>query len=363
LSVTSKLDRNTPTRFDAALQAFSPDRFGFMRHRHGWLAEFAQIGTVAFAPLAWPHNQSPSYDVRDDRHVPTNALGMLVRLQQEVWGIPPEEAVPVNVLSILEDTGGAVLVAYELSKGFNADGWLGFAAGFGTRSGPMYSHLLGVREERRGSLDLGWHLKILQGYLALKSGHDSMTWTFDPMRGANARLNIEKLGATMVNLTIDKYGALRSSLYGDVPTDRFTAHWDLASPVVHKRIEQISVQAYAPLGLEAVSSLPEATRESVDELKRSLKTPVCYRIPGDIDLLMRADPDRAIRWRQEMRLVLGTLMTRKQAHVDDRAEIEGPIAVGTSIDQGNYEVTGFATGFGSSGERESFYILERKGTP
>ena len=64
-------------------------------------------------------------------------------LQQEVWGFPPQESVPVNIMAIIEDTGASLVVAYLLDKGFNADGWLGFAFGIGTRHGPMYSHMLG----------------------------------------------------------------------------------------------------------------------------------------------------------------------------------------------------------------------------
>lgn len=78
-------------------------------------------------------------------------------------------------------------MAYQLEKGFNADGWLGFAFGIGTRRGPMYSHMLGVHGEYRGGIDLGWYLKVLQGYLALEEGFDDMTWTVDeswaPTRG------------------------------------------------------------------------------------------------------------------------------------------------------------------------------------
>jgi predicted GNAT superfamily acetyltransferase len=345
-----------------SLEAFDPERFGLIQHGHGWIKEFAGIGPVAFASLAWPHAQSASFQKVGDRVEPANALSLLVQLQQDVWGFPAEESVPVNVLSILEDTGGSVVVAYRLETGFNADGWLGFAIGMGTRSGPMYSHMLGVREEIRGSLDLGWYLKVLQGYLAIESGHDAMTWTVDPMRGANARLNLEKLRATMINFTIDKYGILRSSLYGDVPTDRFTAHWDLHSPAVHERISSVASHEYSPLQLEDIVHLPEATVQNLDVLTRLLPDRISYQIPGDVDALMKDDPERAIKWRQDMREILGKLMTRRAATLGGNAS-EGPIAVGMDIQPGAYEVTGFATGIDAVGERLSYYLLERKGTP
>jgi predicted GNAT superfamily acetyltransferase len=345
----------------AALDALEPERFGFFEHYHGWLREFPAVGQVAFASLAWPHAQVQSFDDSSGEYEVTNALGLLVALQQNVWGFPPAEAVPVNILSILEDTGGAVIVAYDPDKGFNAHGWLGFAIGMGTRSGVLYSHMLGVREDARGINDLGWYLKVLQGYLAVKSGHYAMTWTFDPLRGANARLNLEKLGARMINLTIDKYGVMRSSLYGDVPTDRFTAYWDLIDPVTLDRVQQVCDGRYRPLSLDDITDIPEATVESLPELRLLNPISVRYQIPGDIDALMRQHPDIAIRWRQQMREVLGELMTLRRARRDHSQVDEGPIVVDAEIEPGPYVATGFATGFRpGDDERTSYYILTRE---
>jgi predicted GNAT superfamily acetyltransferase len=224
----------------------------------------------------------------------------------------------------------------------------------------MYSHMLGVRSEYRGGIDLGWYLKVLQGYLALKEGFDEMTWTVDPMRGANARLNQEKLAATATNLTLDKYGVMRSTLYGNVPTDRFTNMWDMRSSLVHERLQQIRDRAYTPLRPCDLAGLPEATVENAAELRAGLPLRVVYRLPGDIDQLMRDDPQRAVDWRNEMRAVLGTLMTRRAAIVGDDVAREGPIAIRTSVIEGPYDVTGFATEVDETGQRESLFLLERK---
>lgn len=343
-----------------SLAAFAPDRFGLRPYKGGWTAELDPIGTVAFAPLNWTHNQAPSHwPVEGDWFV-SNALELMVQLQEEVWGFSPEDSVPVNILSIIEDTGASLIAAYQLDKGFDAEGWLGFAFGIGTRRGPMYSHMLGVRSEYRGGVDLGWYLKLLQGYLALQEGFDEMTWTVDPMRGANARLNQEKLGATCVNFTLDKYGVMRSSLYGNVPTDRFTNLWDMRSARVHDRLTHILDRGYRPLRPVDLADVPEATPENVADLRESLPRRIVYRVPGDIDQLLRIDPQRAVEWRNEMRDVLGVLMTRRAAIVDADVATEGPIAIQKSVIDGPYDVTGFATELDEVGNRESLYLLERK---
>lgn len=342
-----------------ALAAFAPERFGFRRHRHGWLKEFPGLGTVAFAPLSWPHAQTPSYDLIDGARTATDALGLVVALQEQVWGFPPELVVPTNVMAILPDAGGAVLVAYRLEAGFNAGGWLGFVIGFGARSGTLVSHMLGVREELRGTQHIGWHLKLLQAHEALRTGHTAAAWTFDPMRGMNARLNLEKLGATAGELTIDKYGVLRSALYGEnVPTDRLTAHWDLTAPASHHRLAEVAGGRYRGLEPADIADVPEATAGTLAALTAARPPRLRYRIPGDVDRLMRTDQQEAIRWRQEMRAVLSAFLTTKAIHLND--ESGGPIAVGERKQRGDYIISSFATGLDDTGERASYYLLTRR---
>jgi len=343
---------------ERALEALAPERFGFRPYQSGWIREFTGIGDVAFAPLGWHHAQSPSYNVVNGERVPITVLELIVLLQERVWGFPPELTVPTNVLAIIPDGGGQTIIAYDLAKGCNADGWLGFLISLGGRSGTLVSHMLGIREDMRGSLDLGWFLKVLQAYDAVRTGHHAVSWTFDPMRGANARLNLEKLRATVEEYTIDKYGPLTSALYGDVPSDRFTARWDLLSPEVHERLRLVYEGQYRPMSLEDVADIPEVTTDSCAELLAAAPPRLRYRIPGDIDALMRSDQGTAIRWRQELRAVIGALVTTKSARDVDTDQ--GPIAARVEARPGRYAITEFATGLDAAGERQSYYVLERK---
>jgi chorismate synthase len=348
------------TETELAVAALHPERFGLHRIRDGWRTELPGIGGVIFAPLGWQHAQCSSYDIVNGEKVPLDALSLVVRLQAKVWGMPPEDLVPVNMLAVLPDTGGSLLVAYRESAGFNADGWLGFAIAAGSRSGTLVSHMLGVREEQRGTRDLGWHLKLLQGYEALRSGHRSAIWTFDPMRGANARLNLEKLGATVRELTLDKYGVLRSELYGNVPSDRFTAHWDLISATTHRRLEDVRTGRYLGSDPNVVRELPELLSDNAVSLAADAPAAVRYRIPADIDALMSHDPARANAWRSEMRAALLPFMTVKSARTagaDDRS----PVSIGVTMRPGAYDVVAFATEGRVQEERENWYVLRRRG--
>jgi predicted GNAT superfamily acetyltransferase len=358
------LDRARETRerveIELAVAALHPERFGLRRHRDGWIRMFPDLGPVIFASLAWQHAQCPSFDLMDGAREPLDALKLLVRLQARVWGMPPDDLVPVNMLAVLPDTGGSVLIAYREEMGFNADGWLGFAIAAGARSGTLVSHMLGVREEQRGTRDLGWHLKLLQGYEALRAGHRSALWTFDPMRGANARLNLEKLGATVRGLTLDKYGVLRSDLYGDVPSDRFTVFWDLLSAATHRRLDEVRTGGYVGPDPRTVRDLPVITPDNAVSLAASTPAAARYRIPADIDDLMVADSRRANAWRSEMRAALSPFMTVKSARTTGTAA-DSPVTIGVNVRPGAYDVVGFASEGRTAAERENWYVLHRRG--
>jgi predicted GNAT superfamily acetyltransferase len=314
---------------------------------------------MVITPLSWQHAQVPSFDLIDGQKVPTDPLNLLCSLQAITWGMPPELLVPSNVLAIMADTGGAVLVAYDPALGFTAEGWLGFIIGLGSSTGTLVSHMLGVREDVRGAADIGWSIKVIQAYEALRAGHHAMSWTFDPMRGANARLNLEKLGAVVSTFTIDKYGALPSTLYGDVPSDRFTASWDLLDPATAARLQMVSDGRYRPLSPADVAGLREATTATLKGILRDRPPRLTYRIPGDIDELMRNDPATAVEWRQNMRHLLPAFLTTKRAILHDPSS--GDVAVVTVEESaGEYYINGFATGPDATGERVSSYVLEHR---
>lgn len=336
----------------AAMAAFDPRSFGWSAFGPGWIRDDPALGPVVVCELGWQHATVPSYDVQSGRRVPMDALEFMVDLQRQVWGMPPELLVPTNVMAILHDGGGAVLACYQKEKGFNADGWFGFAIALGGSEGTYVSHMVGVREDLRSAHDIGWQIKVIQGHVALETGHRDMIWTFDPMRGANARLNLEKLAARVDEFTIDKYGALRSTLYGDVPSDRFTARWNLRSPAVHQRIRAVHDGTYRGPAPTDIAHLPEVgTDDAAPRLRLA--------IPGDIDELMRVDPERAIGWRQEIRAALIGRVTTK-SNVLGEVERDGPVAVSIKTMPGPYSITGFATGIDEQGRRDSAYVLTRK---
>jgi predicted GNAT superfamily acetyltransferase len=289
-----------------------PADFGFASTGSGWRKTIGGR-EVLFEHLSWEHAHSPSYDIVDGKREELDALQFVERLQYKTWGFPAEVIVPSNILAIIPDGGGSILVAYDAELGFNADGWRGFVFGLGGRSGQYVSHMMGVHADVRGSANLGWYLKILQAHGALRNGHRSMVWTYNPNRGANARLNIDKLGSVVYDFTIDKYGVLDSTLYGAVPNDRFTAYWGLDEERTIERIRAVGDGSYRSPSLADIAGVPTATNDGAATLAASSEKIVRVEIPGDIDRVMREDPNRALAWGRDLRAVLSALMTTKEA--------------------------------------------------
>ena len=145
-------------------------------------------------------------------------------LQRRVWGegdVPD----PADLMMVIQHEGGFVAGAF-------ADGrLLGYAFGFPTREpGVQHSHRLAVLPEARG-LKLGLRLKWYQHDWCAARGIALVRWTYDPLRIANATLNIAALGAEVSTYLPDYYGEL-GGINAGTASDRLLADWHVGSPRV-----------------------------------------------------------------------------------------------------------------------------------
>ena len=233
-------------------------------------------------------------------------LEACVALQREVWGLADLEVTSAVQLAATVHAGGLLLVAE------GADGALdGFCYAFAALRGGephLHSDMLAVRPGARAR-GLGLRLKWAQRRHALALGLRLVTWTFDPLRARNARLNLRHLGATCAEFLPDFYGTTSSALHHGLPTDRLLARWDLESARVARRAAlpssagEVAGQAVEPeetaLLLEALpgpgDALPRPARRtsSADALR--------LEIPGDWDVLCAADAGLAREWQLAVR--------------------------------------------------------------
>ena len=225
-----------------------------------------------------------------------------VELQEEVWGPGYSEKVPAAILLLANRLGGLSAGAFD-SRGvmqgfvFGLTGWMG---------GKMvhWSDTLAVRRTARDR-GLGTRLKLYQREVLLGRGICRMQWTFDPLQGRNAHVNLGKLGAVCREYATDMYGETGSALHRGVGTDRMVATWEMDSGRVEARLGG----AHPPPGVETLRDVRRVVRVGERDgfpepgpASLELEDPrLIVPVPGQIDRMMVAHLPLAIRWREVTR--------------------------------------------------------------
>jgi len=150
-----------------------------------------------------------------------------VAVQRAVWGFADADLIPTRFFVVARKIEGQVIGAFAPSGKL-----VGFCLAVPALRGPnvyLHSHMLAVLPEFRGR-GLGRLLKLAQRRDAMARGVRWIEWTFDPLEGKNAHLNIELLGAIARRYVPNHYGISTSPLHRGLPTDRLIAEWWLDSP-------------------------------------------------------------------------------------------------------------------------------------
>ena len=147
-------------------------------------------------------------------------------IQRRCWGFTDEDVglYPPLLLTVSQN-GGTVLGA------FDGDELVGYLFGYpalhdphGQRRLKIYSQTMGILPEYRNR-GIAEQLKWAQRERALALGIELITWTFDPLEGANAHLNLHKLGGIVRTYKRNVYGERFGKLNEGQPTDRFVVEW------------------------------------------------------------------------------------------------------------------------------------------
>jgi predicted GNAT superfamily acetyltransferase len=204
-------------------------------------------------------------------------------IQRKVWGADVTPT-PKDLLIPMQHEGAF------LAGAFAAGGeMIGLVFSFPTReAGVHHSHMLATLEEWRG-LGIGTKLKWYQRDWCLQHGIEHVHWTVDPLRAANAELNIRHLGGVASQYLLNYYGAMQGIDAG-VPSDRLRIEWHLSSPRVIQRAKQAPSDCGFP---EAVVA------NEVDLLPQSPQ--VLIRLPKNFIELSKTDRELALKWRMQTR--------------------------------------------------------------
>jgi predicted GNAT superfamily acetyltransferase len=218
---------------------------------------------------------------------------MVEDVQRRAWNTNDlRDIVPVHVLLTAQKEGGLVAGAFD-----PAGHMVAFVFGFIGRAADSRfkhcSHMMGVVPEARGG-EVGYRLKLFQREYVLAQGFDLVTWTYDPLEGRNAMLNITKLGGIARKYYPNLYGDWADGINQGLATDRFEVEWWVkslrASARAEGRASQPNSDSLKPLGVPVID-LDTAFDATV------LPTEVLVPVPTDFQRLKSDSMDAARAWR------------------------------------------------------------------
>lgn len=224
-------------------------------------------------------------------------LKACVALQNEVWGPEYGDSVPASLLHVVSHIGGIVAGAFSAD-----DELIGFVFGLnGSRDGQIvhWSHALGVRETARDA-GVGRMLKHFQRTELARLGIATIYWTFDPLMAKNAHLNLNRLGARVIQYIENMYGTTKSPLHHGLATDRLVVSWSTredANAPPPRGITNIDALAHYPI-LSAEPRPGDAAGEIGGATSQRRAPILLLEAPADIQ---HAPPANPAAWQASLR--------------------------------------------------------------
>jgi predicted GNAT superfamily acetyltransferase len=243
-------------------------------------------------------------------------------VQRACWGFGGDEGLYPPILLTASQNGGVVLGAFDGDK---LVGYLFGFLGLHENRGPLKlcSQTMGVLAEYRGR-GIAEQLKWAQRDRALKLGLKLVTWTYDPLEGPNAYLNLHKLNGIARVYKRNIYGEHFGALNEGMPTDRFLVEW---------WIEQVGDWRLGTgdwrLGIGDCKEITRvegsgAAQRLVGHDLKSEDEAVCVEVPVDIQAMRKENMALAVDWRLKTRDIFETYFARRYVAVDfAREEHEG----------------------------------------
>mgnify|MGYP001363871903 CR=1 FL=1 len=217
-------------------------------------------------------------------------------LQREVWGA---YAVAAEVLSVTQKNGGAVLGAMVGGK------VVGFIYAFlARRQGRLlhWSHMMAVLPEFRDR-GLGFQMKLAHRTLAISQGIQSIGWTYDPLQSRNATLNLQRLGAEVMEYIPNYYGQFPSRIEKGLPSDRFVVNWRIGAKKVENRLlgnhPSPAWKPAARINQTEIDPQGFLTNKRVYLNLNDLR--LLLEIPPNTDAIREVSPQLGLEWRTATR--------------------------------------------------------------
>jgi len=239
------------------------------------------------------------------------------KVEQMVWESSP--ALINDTVATIRN-GGIAIGAYIGEK------MVGFIFAFpGYKNGMVYlhSHKMGVNPNYR-KLGIGRKLKEMELKIANDIGYSLIDWTFDPLEGTNAYLNLHKLRAIAPHYIENCYGPMADKLNYGLPTDRFVAEWWITSNHVNKeqpwlskiKFDENKVLLHTDINKEGLPIIISGNCEHSIISQKTDNEIWFLPIPSNFQQIKKIDAELAKDWRFSTRSIFKMLINEGYAAVD-----------------------------------------------
>lgn len=302
-----------------------------------WTQKIANGNTIRFTLLEPQHIKAQGKSQQ-------SAYDIVIEMQKAVFNIVNlQEVIPSHVLSLLQDTGGAVIIADTgiLSK----KTWVGFSISFGGKGRTLLLKSMGVNKKYRG-YGIGQSLYLLQAFIAKQKGYSNIQWTIDPLRGINASI-FSHLGAKVVKFTEEFYG---KNIYSNTKgkTDRLTIHYDIRN--LKKVIARKKYSSPQLLKMPIVGNKKNDTI-SVKEVLQMLPPMTLYEIPYNV---VNLNTPAYQLWKNDIEAVFGELLDSEK-YIPLNTHNTDLVNIKKQVKKGKYIISDFITV-----DKRNFYVLMLK---
>jgi predicted GNAT superfamily acetyltransferase len=240
------------------------------------------------------------------------------QLQRQIWGLDdPTVGLYPPVINTAAKNGGIVLGAFDNNTGR----MVGFLFSFLGREpgGPLKlcSQAMGILKEWR-RYGIGEAMKQEQRRRALAQELPLITWTYDPLEGPNAHLNLHKLRAVSRHYIRDLYGSNFGVLNAGLPSDRLLVEWWIKGP----RLDQARAESQAE-GVNIFTLAGHGPEKRVEQVNLALEAEMLsLEIPADIHPVKAANMALALEWRLKVREAFEHYFNKGYIAVDFISSIE-----------------------------------------
>jgi predicted GNAT superfamily acetyltransferase len=181
------------------------------------------------------------------RELQSSEIAVAQEVIGAVWG--SQQIPQANYLQAFAHAGTTLLGALVDDRPVGTTlGFLGWKGGM-----HLHSHMTAVLPDQ-ASRGVGYALKLWQRAVCLREGIGEVRWTYDPLVARNAQFNLVKLGAVVIAMYPNFYGAMDDIVNAGDESDRFDVSWRLDSARV---VATLGGRPLRPTGVVSSHAIPE----------------------------------------------------------------------------------------------------------